>query len=373
MSSAPPLPGTPTRRSLAARGRDLPLTAKIFAAVAAVAAAGLLVIGVSLSGLNTADDKASAIYTGGVRPIETLAQLHAEVLQVRNLVLNYYLSDAEYRKTNAADIHALDAAIAKNAEAFAPMTADKAASDRLYADWVAYVKIRDEKIMPAADSGNLDAFWDGFNEAEPITERIDEGFVDLRAAQAKAAAANAADARDTVGDVVTQVGVIGALGLVAGLGLAWLVARGIAGPLRRVTGVLDALARGDLTQRAELERRDEVGTMATALNRAVDTMRQTISVIHANATALGTSSAGLKAVSDQLAGTADGTAAQAGGASEAAREVTEHVSTLAAASEQMGASIREISAGASDAATVAGQAVASAEQTTAVVGKLGVS
>ncbi|WP_204067988.1 MCP four helix bundle domain-containing protein, partial [Planobispora siamensis] len=205
------MPGTPARRSLAARGRDLPLTAKIFAAVAAVATAGLLVIGVSVSGLNTADEEASAIYTGGVRPIETLAQLHTEVLQVRNLVLNYYLSDAEYRKTNAADMHALDAAIDKNAEAFAPMTADRAASDRLYADWVAYVKIRDEKIMPAADSGDLDAFWEGFNEAEPITERIDEGFATLRAAQAKTAEANANDARNTVGDVVTQVGVIGAL------------------------------------------------------------------------------------------------------------------------------------------------------------------
>ncbi|GGL09972.1 hypothetical protein GCM10014719_09830 [Planomonospora parontospora subsp. antibiotica] len=346
---------------------------KIMSAVAAMAAACLLVIAVSVTGLNTADEKASAIYTGGVRPIQTLAELHSDVLQVRNLVLNYYLSDAEYRKANAADIRELDADIDKNAEAFVPMTADAAASERLYADWAAYRTIRDEKIMPAADKGDLDAFWNGFNEAEPITERIDEGFAELRAAQAETAVANAETSHDTVGQVVTRVGVIGALGLAAGLALAWLVARGIAGPLRRVTAVLDAVSRGDLTQRAALDRRDEVGAMATALARATDSMHRTISVIHANATALGASSQELEAVSDQLAGTADGTATQAAQARGAAREVTENVNTLAAASEQMGASIREISAGASDAAAVASEAVTSAQETTAVVGKLGES
>nr|BFE80691.1 hypothetical protein GCM10020093_032920 [Planobispora longispora] len=371
MSSALPVSDPSARRSLAARGRDLPLTAKIFAAVAAVAAAGLLVIGVSLSGLNTADGKASAIYTEGVRPIETLAELHTDLLQVRNLVLNYYMSDAEYRPKNAEEMHQLDAEIAQDATVFAEMTADKSAWERVYADWRAYTAIRDEKIMPAAAAGDLDAFWAGFNEAEPLSQRVDAGFEELRATQSKAAAANAAETKDTVGEVVTRVSVIGGLGLVGGLGLAWLVARGVVVPLRRVTGVLDAISHGDLTRSADVTRRDEVGTMAAALNRATDTMRQTITVIHTNATSLGTSSRDLETVSRQLAGNAEGTAAQASGAREAAREITEHVSTLAAASEEMGASIREISAGASDAATVAAEAVTSAQETTVVVGKLG--
>ncbi|WP_344860786.1 methyl-accepting chemotaxis protein [Planomonospora alba] len=343
------------------------------AAVTAMAAACLLVLTVSVNGLSAADEDASAIYTGGVQPIETLARLHSDVLQVRNLVLNYYMSDAEHRTTNAADIRKLDAAIAKHAEAFTPMTADKAASDRLYADWAAYVKIRDERIMPAADAHDLNAFWDGFNEAAKLNERIDQGFTDLRAAQAKAAAANAADAHDAVTSIATRVGVIGGAGLAAGLGLAWLVARSIVGPLRRVTAVLDSLSQGDLTQRAEVERRDEVGTMAAALSRATDSMRETIGVIHTSAASLGASSRELETVSDRLGDTADGTATQAAQAREAAGAVTENVNALAAASEQMGASIREISASASDAASVASEAVTSAEQATAVVGKLGTS
>ncbi|GII05167.1 hypothetical protein Pta02_71750 [Planobispora takensis] len=342
-------------------------------AVAAVAAACLLVLAVSVSGLSTSGDKAEEIYRHGVRPIETLGLIHSDMLRVRYLMLNYYMSDDQHRLENAEALREADASIAGNAAAFAAVTADKAAWQRLYADWTAYVKIRDGQIIPAADARDLAGFWKGYNAIKPIDDRIAEGVADLRALQSKTAVASVADAHDTVGDVVTRVSVIGGVGLAAGLALAWLVARGVVGPLRRVTAVLDAISHGDLTQRAELDRRDEVGAMATALSRATDNMHQAIGVIHANATVLDASSHELETVSDQLAGTADGTAAQAATASEAAREVTEHVNTLAAASEQMGASIAEISAGASDAASVAIEAVASAEQTTAVVGKLGVS
>ncbi|GAA3445647.1 methyl-accepting chemotaxis protein [Planomonospora venezuelensis] len=375
MSTPPASPPTraPGGRSLLDRCRDLPLTAKIFTAVAAMAASCLLVIGVSVNGLNTADDKSQEIYREGVQPIETLAQLHSDVLKVRNLVLNYYMSDAEYRAVNAADMKKLDAEIKENAAAYGPLSADGPAAERLYADWASYVEIRDQKIMPSAAKGDLEGFWAGFNEAEPITERIDKGFEELRAAQARTAVTNATDTHDTVGEVVTLVSVIGGLGLAAGLGLAWLVARSVVVPLRRVTAVLDDVAAGDLTRRADITTRDEVGTMAAALTRATDSMRQTVTVIRTSADSLGTASGNLAAISDQLAGNAGGTAARAADAREAAQEVTDNVSTLASASEEMGASIREISSNASDAASVAGEAVTSARDTTAVVGKLGES
>nr|BFE88688.1 hypothetical protein GCM10020093_112890 [Planobispora longispora] len=372
--SAPPhssVPAAPARRSPLDRCRDLPLTAKIFAAVAAVAAAGLLVIGVSVDGLGQTDDKAEEIYQHGVRPIETLGLIHSDMLRVRYLMLNYYMSNPEYRAKNAEEIREADADIAKNAETFSAVTTDKAAWDRLYADWAEYVEIRDGQVMPAADKHDLPGFWKGYNAIRPIDDRIAEQVDALRTSQSQTAVAAVAETHDTADQVVTRVSVIGGLGLVGGLGLAWLVARGVVVPLRRVTGVLDAISHGDLTRSADVTRRDEVGTMAAALNRATDTMRQTITVIHTNATSLGTSSRDLETVSRQLAGNAEGTAAQASGAREAAREITEHVSTLAAASEEMGASIREISAGASDAATVAAEAVTSAQETTVVVGKLG--
>ncbi|WP_051713270.1 methyl-accepting chemotaxis protein [Spirillospora albida] len=368
-----PAPVTPRRRGMAARVGDLPITAKLVAAVGAVALTCLIVIGVSIAGLKKADEKGAAIYNEGVVPVQTLASLHADVLKVQIYLSKYYLSDSEYRAKHKAAMQKLDAEVEKKAAVYAPVSADPAAADKLYAQWVAFKKIRDEVILPAADKNAEQAYWDGINQIEELNQSIDASFEQIQAAQAKASGQNAVDARDMMNQIITVVSIVGALGLLLGLGLAWLVSRGIVRPLRKVTSVLDGVARGDLTQRADLDQRDEVGRMAAALNRATEGMRETIAVIRGNAVSLNASSTELAGVSDELSGTADATASRATGASAAAQEVSVSVRTLSAASEEMGASIREIATNASDAAGVAVEAVTSARDTTAVVGRLGES
>ncbi|MBU1742647.1 MAG: PAS domain-containing protein, partial [Proteobacteria bacterium] len=57
------------------------------------------------------------------------------------------------------------------------------------------------------------------------------------------------------------------IGLLVALGLLWLVARGIARPLRQIVRVTNAMAEGDLSQKIEHHSRDEVGQMAHSLQR----------------------------------------------------------------------------------------------------------
>jgi len=61
-----------------------------------------------------------------------------------------------------------------------------------------------------------------------------------------------------------------------GLALAVFVARLIVGPLRRVSTVLDRVAAGDLSQVAQAHAKDELGQMATSLNRAIARLRTTV-------------------------------------------------------------------------------------------------
>ncbi|RYV51883.1 HAMP domain-containing protein, partial [Pengzhenrongella frigida] len=49
----------------------------------------------------------------------------------------------------------------------------------------------------------------------------------------------------------------------------WLVSRSVSGPLKRAVVVLEGLAEGRLDLRLEVDTRDEVGQMASALNRAM--------------------------------------------------------------------------------------------------------
>src|SRR5579875_1112566 len=59
--------------------------------------------------------------------------------------------------------------------------------------------------------------------------------------------------------------------LIASLGL--VIARGITRPLERTVEVLDAVAAGDLTRQVEVDSRDELGLMASALDEAVAAIR----------------------------------------------------------------------------------------------------
>ncbi|MBP3955017.1 MCP four helix bundle domain-containing protein [Gemmata sp. G18] len=62
-------------------------------------------------------------------------------------------------------------------------------------------------------------------------------------------------------------------GIAGALYLGYLISRGITRPLEQTVLVLGAAAQGDLTQRAEVRSRDEIGQMGEALNTAIEHMR----------------------------------------------------------------------------------------------------
>lgn len=153
----------------------------------------------------------------------------------------------------------------------------------------------------------------------------------------------------------------------------WFVSRSVTGPLQETVKVLEGLAEGRLDLHLDVDRKDEVGQMAVALNAAMGKLRETMSAMGNNAQGLASSSEELSAVSSQMTGSAEESATQANLVSAAAEQVSRNVQTVATGTEEMSASIREIAKSANDAAGVAAQAVRVAETTSATVAKLGQS
>ena len=164
-----------------------------------------------------------------------------------------------------------------------------------------------------------------------------------------------------------------AVGLVLAIGLGLLVARLVVRPVIAVRDGLVAMAAGDLTARVAVTSADEVGQMAEALNRAGDSLRQTVQATAESAQALAASAEELTGSSQAISVSAEDAATQAGAVAAAAEQISRNVQTVAAGAEEMGASINEIAQNASEAARVAGTAVRAAEATTKTVTKLGVS
>ncbi|PIQ97844.1 MAG: hypothetical protein COV67_02055 [Nitrospinae bacterium CG11_big_fil_rev_8_21_14_0_20_56_8] len=142
----------------------------------------------------------------------------------------------------------------------------------------------------------------------------------------------------------------------------------------KVHNILEAItaaSKGDLTEPIAVEGSDVMGSMGEGLKKFMADLRHDISEIAHMAQNLASSSEELTAVSQQMAGNAEETAAQAGVVSAAAEQVSKNIQTVATGTEEMGASIRDIAQNSNEAAKVSANAVKIADNTNAIVSRLG--
>lgn len=142
-----------------------------------------------------------------------------------------------------------------------------------------------------------------------------------------------------------------------GLVLSWLITRAITTPVRAVRVALGSLAAGDLTRKTSVTNTDEVGAMATDLNRTIDSLHGIVGEITSGSHGIASSAEELHAISTELTGNAATVSRESESVAASATEVSQNISTFASGVEEMNASVVEISKNATQAATVAKQGV----------------
>jgi signal transduction histidine kinase/DNA-binding NarL/FixJ family response regulator/CHASE3 domain sensor protein len=85
-----------------------------------------------------------------------------------------------------------------------------------------------------------------------------------------------ARARKSLRDARDQTLIGGLVALALGIALAFVLRRNIVGPVQRLTGVAGRVAGGDLSARAAVESRDEIGVLADSINTMTQRLAQTI-------------------------------------------------------------------------------------------------
>ena len=188
--------------------------------------------------------------------------------------------------------------------------------------------------------------------------------------------------------------------LTAALGVAWMMNRDIARPIRAMTDSMDDLARGNTDIRIPgVGRQDEIGGMANALevfrrgmietealraeqehskqraqeerktamlqlaNRFEQKIGQLVDALSSAATEMEASARSMSTIAEQ-------TNRQSAAVTSASEQTSANVQTVAAATEELAASIAEIGNQASQSRGVAGKAVSDARQTDEAVHKL---
>ncbi len=223
----------------------------------------------------------------------------------------------------------------------------------------------------------------GFPAQEKFSKAIDE-HIEYNMKLAKTASD---DAFSTYNASRTQgIITIVVIGVVL-LALMMLIGRSISGPVTQASVLAGRMAKGDLTAKLDITRKDEIGQMAGSLNTMVTQLSAMIRDILTGVDTLTSSSADLAAVSKQLSSSARDTSERAGTVSTATEEMstnlqsvsaameqsTSNVNMVASSTEEMTSTVNEIAQNAEKARSISEGAVKQSRRATEKMTELGES
>jgi methyl-accepting chemotaxis protein len=164
------------------------------------------------------------------------------------------------------------------------------------------------------------------------------------------------------------------LGLGIGIGVAAYMGRSISAATSAVLSKAEAIAAGDLTgEEVAANSNDELGDLATAMNKMQGNLVKMIVAVAENAQQVANASEEFSAVSQQISTNSEETTAQANIVSTATEQVNRNLQTVATGAEEMSSTIQDIAKNATESARVSGEAVRTAQTTNDTISKLGVS
>jgi methyl-accepting chemotaxis protein len=194
--------------------------------------------------------------------------------------------------------------------------------------------------------------------------------------------------QDNVGIVSTAMLVFAGglvLALILGGMFAVVLTLSITRPIHKGVQFARSMAKGDYSQQLDIDQKDEVGTLARALNEMVASNSQIFKDISNGVGTLASSSTELNTISEDMAKRSEDTASKANTVSTAAEEMSSNmnsvaaameqastnVSTVASSSEEMSSTISEIAENSEKAKSITNDAVQKSQETSKRVNELG--
>lgn len=138
------------------------------------------------------------------------------------------------------------------------------------------------------------------------------------------------------------IGILLAAGILVGISLGWVYTLLITGPLKEAVRFADKIAQGDLTQKINVNQKDEIGILVQAMNAMAETLRNVFQEVIQGSCTLTESSRVLSGVSDQITLNSDQTAQKSAAVAAATGEMSANMNGVAAATEETEANIHMI-------------------------------
>ncbi len=177
------------------------------------------------------------------------------------------------------------------------------------------------------------------------------------------------------------------VGTLCGIAISWFISRMITRPVNITIEKVKTIATGNLTIAIPVLTKDEIGSLAKAMNTMTGQLNEMFSTIQNNSNTLKTSAIELTSLSGEMmdncrkvstdtetaVGAADGLSENMGNLVLTMEESTLNVNSVVAAIEEMTATVGEISRDSLHASTITESAVKEAQQASSIVEKLGIA
>jgi methyl-accepting chemotaxis protein len=200
-------------------------------------------------------------------------------------------------------------------------------------------KTEDAKVFSefeALTSGNFNEAVRTFDDVSSSKDKMNiilDKLVSLNVQWGKDAVANS---QNIYNSSLTSIIIVISIGFVIALGLGLAIAGLISGQLKKVLHFGEALGNGDLSQAIEINSKDEIGKLATELNKSGENIKALISEIMTGASSI-------SATSEELSATTEEISSKMEIVKESIKQVTMGSEQLSATTEEVNATTENIS------------------------------
>ncbi|HJV66743.1 MAG TPA: methyl-accepting chemotaxis protein [Geomonas sp.] len=311
---------------------DLKVGSKLIASFIVISLITAVVGIIGIRNMGIINQKSDNMYQSELLGVSHIKEANIDLLYIARAEKNYLLSSSnEQRATFLEREKKFRAMYKEELEKAKPLFYTEKGKEllkKLDAANDEWLKLHDS-VMEMAAKEQLNELKQSvalsFGQALDKMKVVDDLLTDL----SKMKEGNAKDASTDISKTyhdsfALMVGLV-AGGVLLGLLLGFTIARMISAPLRRGVQLAEAVAEGDLTQTLDLDRRDEVGQLAAALNSMVAKLRSVAGEVKSAADNVASGSQQLSASAEELS---QGATEQAAAAEEASSSMEEMSSNI---------------------------------------------
>ena len=213
----------------------------------------------------------------------------------------------------------------------------KTAYEKYITEFVGLTKVvfSDETMTPQKGNGLMKPFKENIYTFESSIDVLLKAGLEMLHNVSEEIVSDGSKSRAVIG-VLLIIGIC--ISVFFGITIAFLIKT----PINAAVLFADALAKGDLTQRLEIDQKDEIGILFKALDSMSRSLQTIFKDVSTGIQILTSSSTELSSVSEQINTNSTQTAEASNNVASAAEEMSTNMNSVAAATEQVTANIQMI-------------------------------